>query len=103
MRHTVLVSRDPRWALGLAQRWAHTGDTVTVVLLDQGAALARPGHADADALTDAVAAGVTVTVHDDALRRRALAGRPLPEAMKTVDLDEVADLVTDGTDRAVWL
>lgn len=103
MRHTVLISRDPRWALELARGWAQAGDTVTAVLLDRASALARPGHAHAGALADAVGAGVTVAVHDDALRRRGLASRPLPEGVKTVDLAEVADLVTDGADRAVWL
>ncbi|HVM00620.1 MAG TPA: DsrE family protein [Egibacteraceae bacterium] len=103
MRHTVLVSRDPRWALALARAWSSAGDTVAVVLLDRAAALARPGHADADAVVEALAAGVEVSVHDDALRRRGLAARRVTEGCKTVDLDEIADLVTDGADRAVWL
>lgn len=103
MRHAVLVSRDPRWALDLARAWVASGDTVTAVLLDRASALARPGHADADAVAAALAAGVAVSVHDDALRRRGLGSHPLAEGCKTVDLDEIADLVTDGADRAVWL
>lgn len=103
MRHAVLVSRDPRWALDLARAWVGSGDTVTTVLLDRAAALARPGHADAAAVTAALAAGVAVSVHDDALRRRGLAGTTLTDGCKVIDLDEIADLVTDGADRAVWL
>lgn len=103
MRHTVLVSRDPRWALQLARAWAQAGDTVTAVLLDRAAALVRPGHADADALLAALEAGVAASVHDDALRRRGLTRQALPEGLKTVTLDEIADVVTDGGDRAVWL
>jgi len=103
MRHALLISRDARWALDLARRWVAAGDTVTAVLLDRSVALARPGHADADAVTAAVAGGVAVNAHDDALRRRGLAGAPLADGVKPVDLDEIADLVSDGSDRAVWL
>lgn len=103
MRHTVLVSRNPRWALDLARAWTAAGDSVTAVLLDRGAALVRAGHPDADALSAALAAGVQVSVHDDALRRRGLAERDVAAGCKVVELDEIADLVTDGADRAVWL
>lgn len=103
MHHAVLVSRDPRWALDLACSWVAAGDTVNAVLLDRAAALARPGHTDAGAVTAALAAGVAVSVHDDALRRRGLAGVAVTPGCKTVDLDEIADLVADGADRAVWL
>lgn len=103
MRHALLISRDPRWALDLARAWVASGDTVAAVLLDRAAALVRPGHVDAGSVTAALAAGVEVSVHDDALRRRGLAGTPLVEGAKTIGLDEIADLVTDGADRAVWL
>lgn len=103
VHHVVLVSREPRWALGLASEWVAAGDTVTAVLCDRASALARPGHADAGALAAALADGVVVTVHDDALRRRGLAGAALADGCKTVSLDEIADLVADAADRAVWL
>ncbi|MEX0659069.1 MAG: hypothetical protein WD080_08045 [Egibacteraceae bacterium] len=99
----MLVSRDPRWALDLARAWVGAGDTVTAVLLDRAAALARPGHADASAVAAALGAGVAVSVHDDALRRRGLVGDAVTPGCKTIDLDEIADLVADGADRAVWL
>lgn len=103
MHHAVLVSRDVVWALELATAWVQAGDTATVVLCDRAAARTRPGHDDAGPLQAALAAGVVVTVHDDALRRRGLFGRPLADGCKTIDLDEIADLVTEGADRAVWL
>lgn len=102
-RQCLLVSRNPRWALRLARTWVGAGDSVTIVLLDRAAALARPGHADAEAILAALADGVEVRAHDDALRRRGLAGRDLVLGCKTVDLDEIADLIMDGSDRAVWL
>lgn len=103
MHHAVLISREARWALELARRWVTAGDSVTAVLLDRASALARAEHADADAVAEALAAGVEVSAHDDALRRRGLIGRPLTEGVKTVDLDEIADLLAEGADRAVWL
>lgn len=103
MRHAVLISREPRWALELACRWVAAGDSVSAVLLDRAAGLARAEHADAPAVVEALAAGVEVSAHDDALRRRGLAGRPLTEGVKPVDLDEIADLLSEGADRAVWL
>lgn len=101
MRVTVLVSDRAAWALGVAQAWARAGDAVTLVLLDAAAATARPEHADAHSLAAALAGGVRVAVHDAALRRRAL--RVLAEGVTIVDLDEVAELVTAGADRSVWL
>lgn len=103
MHLVVLISRTPAWALGLASRWSAAGDTVTAVLCDHGAALARPGHADEAAVTDALDNGVNVRAHDDALRRRALSQSRLLPGIKAIDLDEVADLVADDADRAVWL
>ncbi|MBW3602050.1 MAG: DsrE family protein [Actinobacteria bacterium] len=103
MRFTVLVSHDARWALELATAWSAVGDDVRVVLLDSAAALARPGHRDAARVTTAMDAGVGVWVHDDAVARRALPGGAVVDGVTVVDLDEVADAVTDGTDRAVWL
>lgn len=96
----VLVSSEPERALGFALRWAQSGDEVSVVLLDDAAAAARPGHPAAGLLRSLVDAGASVAVHDDALRRRGLDAAVV--ALKVVDLDEVADLVAEGMDKAVW-
>lgn len=101
MRVTLLVSSRAAEVLPLAVAWAQAGDTVTVVLLDAAVAGARPGHAWADLVAGLGAAGVTVVAHDEALIRRGLTPEVLVAGVKTVDLDEVADLVTHG-DRAVW-
>ncbi|CAN5601497.1 hypothetical protein BH23ACT7_BH23ACT7_04350 [soil metagenome] len=103
MRIALLVSGDLPWALRLARRWVAGGDAVTVVLLDGAASSARRGHAHAEAVKDGAAAGVVVLAHDDALRRRAIRGDGMLDGVKTVDLDEVADLVLDGADKVMWL
>lgn len=101
-RVTVLVSSRVAEVLPVVEAWARSGDTVTIVLLDGAAASARPGHADAPALKALGDAGAVLAAHDDALRRRALPLGSLVEGVKAVDLDEVADLITTGADRAVW-
>jgi len=113
VRVTVLVSTGVVWALGVAAAWARAGDRVTVVLLDAATASARAGHDDEAALGTAMDAGVVVAAHDAALARRALAvvpgggsgpdGTGLRSGVAVVDLDAVADLVTTGADKAVWL
>lgn len=103
MRTALLVSRDLGWPLTLARAWAGAGDAVTVVLLDTAVAAARRGHVDAAGLQAALAAGVVIAAEERALERRALPADRLLEGVKVVDLDEVADLVADGADRAVWL
>lgn len=102
MRVTVLISSRLRWALEVVTSWARDGVLVTVVLLAGASGAARPGHREAEAVTAAQAAGVVVTVHDEALRRRALRSGALAEGIKLVDLDEMAELVTSGADKAVW-
>lgn len=103
MHIALLVSTDLAWALWLAQTWTAAGDQVSVVLLDAAAAAARQGHAHAQAVREVLAAGATVGAHTDALRRRAIGPDWRVEGIKTVDLDEIADLVTDTAEKVVWL
>jgi predicted peroxiredoxin len=103
MRIALLVSTDLRWAVQLATMWAGQGDHVTLVLLDGASAAARQGHEDAPAVSDAIRMGVAVLAHVDALRRRAIRADRRLDGVKVVDLDEVADLVTEGSDKVVWL
>lgn len=101
MRVTLLCSSDVRWGLRLAGAWADAGDSVTVVLLDAASALVRTAHAEAPLVGTAAARGVTMLVHDDALRRRGVVPGEV-ETAKPVTLDEIADLVVDGTDKVIW-
>lgn len=97
----ALVSRAPAPRLRTAATWVEAGEEVLVVLVDAAAAAARRGHADARALADAVASGVRVAVHDEALARY---GIPAPApGVEAVTLDRVAELVADEADAAVWL
>jgi hypothetical protein len=102
VRVTVLISSRPRWALQVVTSWAQDGDTVTAVLLAEASAAARQRHPDRAVLTAAQHAGVVIATHDEALRRRALGPGVLVEGVKIVGLDEIADLVTSGADKAVW-
>lgn len=98
----LLVSRDVGWALRLAARWA-TGCATQVVLMDGAVAAARAGHRDHAAVIAAAEAGAVIAVHEAAAARRAMAAGQLPDGVKVVDLDEIADLVGDATGQVMWL
>lgn len=106
MNVVLLTSRDPlragdgALAAAVARDLADDGDDVALVLLEDAVTLARPGHALADDLGEAVAAGVRVLVEDEAARRRAVA---VDDEVKTADMGEVVDLLMQWADRSAWL
>jgi predicted peroxiredoxin len=103
VRTALLVSGEVDWPLSLAVAWAAAGETVTAVLMDTAVGSARGAHASAEAVRSALEAGVTLAVEEGALRRRGIEAARLLEGVKVLDLDEVADLLVDGSTRAVWL
>ena len=103
MLSVVLVSRDPAWALAAAARPRPAGAPLHVVLLDGGAGAARASHPCAARIRNALDAGVLVVVHDEAALRRGMTPDDLVEGVKTVDLDEIADLVADAEGTVMWL
>lgn len=103
MLGVILASRDAESVLSLALRSRDGEPSPTVVLLDGAVAAARSSHPAAGAIRDAVAAGIVVLVHDEAALRRGIAAEHLTDGVKTVDLDEVADLIADASGRVIWL
>lgn len=103
MRTALLVSRDLAWSLSLATEWAGAGDEVTVVLLDAAVSAVRRGHDSAGAVKKALAAGAVVAAEEQSLRARPVPTDERADRVKILNLDEVADLLVDGTDKVVWL
>lgn len=103
MGHVVLVSRDTTWALAVAERPAPAASPVHVVLLDSAAAAARSSHPCAERIREALDAGVVVSVHDEAALRRGMGPSELVDGVKTVDLDEIADVVAEAAGAVMWL
>lgn len=103
MRIVLLLSNAAPEALELARAWRDAGDQVELVLLDGAVAAARRAHPLAAALKAVLAAGVAVSAHQEALSRRGVTEGGLLDGVKAVELDEVADLVAEGSDKAVWL
>ena len=103
MLSVVLVSRDTAWALALARAPRDEAHPLHVVLLDSSAGAARASHPCAAGIRDALEAGVTVVVHDDAALRRGMTTGDFVDGVKTVDLDEIADLVGDAAGTVMWL
>ena len=103
MLSVVLVSRDTAWALALARVPRDSQVPLHVVLLDASAGAARASHPCAAGIQEAIAAGASVTVHDEAALRRGMTTADLVDGVKTVDLDEIADLVADAGGTVMWL
>lgn len=97
MNRVLLVSHDPALALAVAAG----GGVSHLVLLDAAAAVARGDHPLAGDLAEVLDAGTAIAVHDDAAARRGV--REPSAGIKSVDLDEVADLVADAPGRVMWL
>jgi uncharacterized protein (DUF58 family) len=103
VRSTILVSDDVEWALSLAHAWTAQGDQVTLVLLDTAVAATRQGAAHQAVLAAALRAGIAVLAEERALQRRVLGPSALLDGVKVLRLDELADLLVDDSDKAVWL
>jgi predicted peroxiredoxin len=103
MAGLVLVSHDPEWALGAAVARPVGSVSPPLILLDRAAAVARTAHPLASLVRQAVEKGVVIAVHDEAAARRGLSAATLVDGVKTVDLDELADLVAAATEAVVWL
>jgi predicted peroxiredoxin len=103
MAGLVLVSHDPEWALRSAVARPGGAQPAPVILLDRAAAVARDTHPLAPLVLQAVEHGVVIAVQDEAAARRGLSAATLVEGVKTVDLDELADLVAAATEAVMWL
>lgn len=95
----LLASQQPAEALALGARWADSGDTVTVVLLDGATTILRTGHALRTLLSTAQEAGVTVWAHDAAVTERGIAHG---DDIVLVGLDRVAELVAEQASKVQW-
>lgn len=110
-RIVLVTARDPlragdgAYPLDAATELAGQGHTVTLVLLEDAAALARSGHAYVRQVETARAKGVRIIAEDEALARRAI----LPGDAGAVDgvepasIGEVLELLMNGSDRQAWL
>jgi predicted peroxiredoxin len=103
VRIAVLVSDDVPWAFSLARTWAADDDEVTLVLLDTAVASARAGSSEEGLLAGALGAGIAILAEERALQRRVLDPRDIVDGVKVLRLDELADLLVDDSDKAVWL
>ena len=103
MAGLLLVSHDPEWALRAALAGSPGTPAAPLILLDRAAAVARDTHPVAPLVRQAIERGVVIAVHDEAASRRGLSAATLVDGVKTVDLDELADLVAAATEGVVWL
>lgn len=98
----MLLSHDDTDRLRWARLLSFRGATVTLVLLDDAAAMARRTHPAAGALDLLADAGVEMHVDDGAMRRRGLSPGDLHGAVKPSDIAAIGDLIIDATDKVIW-
>ncbi|MBI4319482.1 MAG: DsrE family protein [Chloroflexi bacterium] len=89
-----------RSVLDLAAQLRARGNPVTLFLVENAVFAARQGsrlNQDLEELTDK---GVRVVAEDVALRARGIT--TLSPAVAQSNIDELADLVVDGSDKVIW-
>ncbi|HEV2787056.1 MAG TPA: DsrH/TusB family sulfur metabolism protein [Solirubrobacteraceae bacterium] len=103
----LLTARDPLGASDaahperLARQLATAGHDVALVLLEDAVAAARSGHAWADAVAAAHAAGVQIGAEEEALARRGVSR--LVDGVKPYTMGAVVDLLMTWSERRAWL
>lgn len=112
-RVVLLTARDPLLApdvppaLTIAAELAGAGHAVTLVLLEDAAALARRDHRHNALVAAAVDKGVRVLAEDEALVRRGIAplgaGAGLADGVEPASIGEAVELLLRGSDRQAWL
>jgi sulfur relay (sulfurtransferase) complex TusBCD TusD component (DsrE family) len=107
MAHYLIIeSRDlqeytsGRYILGLADGLRKKGNNVTLFLVENGVLAARKGGAMGTVLGDLTKSGSTVLAEDIALQSRGVT--QLTEGVSKSNLDHLADLIAEGTDKVIW-
>lgn len=105
-RYLILQSRDPlegeNYGLFLADQLQGRGNEVTLYFLENGAGGLRRGSAVAGAIERFRSAGGRVLAEDVALKARGIAAGDLIEGVEVSTMSELADLLVDWSDKALW-
>lgn len=86
--------------LDLATQLQSRGNSVTLYLVENGVLAARQGSTFGKALGELASKGVRILAEDLALRVRGITRLSTDVAQSNID--ELADLVVDGSDKVIW-
>jgi len=105
-RYLIIESRDLQeymrgdYILGLAEGLKKKGNDVTLFLVENGALAARKGAKAGETLGEISRQGITVLAEDIALQSRGIT--QLADGVAKSNMDHLADLIAQGTDKVVW-
>lgn len=105
-RYLIVDSRDlteytsGRYIQKVAGKLREDGNDVTLFLIENGVIGARKGGDVAKALTDLSKQGAKVMADDISCKARGIA--QLAEGVSQANVDQLADLITEGSDKVIW-
>ena len=105
-RYLIVDSRDlteytsGKYIQKVAGKLKQDGNDVTLFLIENGVIAARRGGDVAKNLTDLSKQGTKIMADDISCKARGVA--QLAEGITQASIDQLADLITEGSDKVIW-
>jgi len=105
-RYLIVDSRDlteytsGNYIRKVAGKLKEDGNEVTLFLIENGVIAARKGSDVGKGLTDLSKRGTKIMADDISCKARGVA--QLAEGITQASVDQLADLITEGSDKVIW-
>jgi sulfur relay protein TusB/DsrH len=105
-RYLIVDSRDlqeyssGRYIQSLAGKLKDKGNEVTLFLIENGVLAARKGNEVGKNLADLSKRGTKVMAEDVSCKARGIS--ELGEGISNANIDQLADLIIEGSDKVIW-
>lgn len=105
-RYLIVDSRDlteytsGKYIQKVAGKLKEDGNEVTLFLIENGVIAAREGGDIGKSLTDLSKRGTKIMADDISCKARGVA--QLAEGITQATVDQLADLITEGSDKVIW-
>jgi sulfur relay protein TusB/DsrH len=105
-RYLIVDSRDlteytsGKYIQKVAGKLKEDGNEVTLFLIENGVIAARKGGEIGKNLTDLSKRGATILADDVSCKARGVA--QLADGITQANVDQLADLITEGSDKVIW-
>lgn len=105
-RYLIVDSRDlqeytsGRYIQSLAGKLKDKGNDVTLFLIENGVLAARKGNEFGKNLSDLSKRGAKVMAEDVSLKARGIS--EIGDGITQANVDQLADLIIEGSDKVIW-
>ncbi|HEX9756409.1 MAG TPA: DsrH/TusB family sulfur metabolism protein [Nitrospiria bacterium] len=105
-RYLIVDSRDlqeyssGRYIQNLAGKLQGKGNDVTLFLIENGVLAARKGNEFGKGLTDLTKQGAKVFAEDVSCKARGISD--MGDGISQANMDQLADLIIEGSDKVIW-